>query len=61
MPPKKKTPMNAFPTTNEELAAVIAQAIAQHEANRSDVSGGTHGSGRGRGSDGKRFVLVTIR
>ena len=41
----------AFPTTSAELARVIAQAIAQHEATRADSSGGSGGPGRRRTND----------
>ena len=54
MAPKRKTTRgttdNAFPTTSEELARVIAQAIAEHKANRANSSGGSGGAGR-RGSE----------
>ena len=51
MPPRRASHSaadNTFPTTSEELARMIAQAIAQHEANRADSSGGSGGLGRRR-------------
>lgn len=54
MAPRRTTqPPNdeAFPTTSAELARVIAQAIAQHEATRADSSGGSGGPGRRRAND----------
>ncbi len=41
----------ALPTTPAELARVIAQAIAQHEATRANSSGGSGGVGRRRTSE----------
>ena len=42
MPPRRRsTRQEQMPSSQEELDALIAAAIAQHDANRSELSGGT--------------------
>ena len=60
MPPKRTTRSTsadeAFPTTSADLARVIAEAIAQHEANRVDSSGGS-GAGRRRNQEPEPGII----
>ncbi|XP_022032284.1 uncharacterized protein LOC110933363 [Helianthus annuus] len=56
MPPGRDTDTNTLPRTEAELQECLSQAIAQHEANRSEHSGGTSGNNPPTGCTYKQFL-----
>ncbi|KAJ0796101.1 putative transcription factor interactor and regulator CCHC(Zn) family [Helianthus annuus] len=56
MPPRRNTNTNPLPRTEAELNERISLAIAQHEALRSEQSGGTSGNNPPTGCTYKQFL-----